>query len=157
MTQTCKKSCNICGSSSTVAPTKAPTSTSSCTDSSKSCAYWAGLNYCTEKYVDYMTQSCKKSCNICGSSSTVAPTKAPTSTSSCTDSSKSCAYWAGLNYCTETYVGYMTENCKKSCNICGSSCTDSETSCAYWAGLNYCTEKYVTYMTQSCKKSCNIC
>jgi len=78
-------------------------------------------------------------------------------TSLCTDSDEYCAYWAGLNYCTEKYVDYMTQSCKKSCNICGSSCTDSDEYCAYWAGLNYCTEKYVGHMTQNCKYSCNIC
>merc|ERR1711957_962864 len=39
-------------------------------------------------------------------------------TSSCTDSNQSCAYWANLNYCTEQYVAYMTQNCRQSCNIC---------------------------------------
>merc|ERR1719469_114082 len=64
--------------------------TSSCTDSNQSCTYWANLNYCTEQYVAYMTETCRQSCKIC--------------TSPCTNSNQSCAYWANLNYCTEQYV-----------------------------------------------------
>jgi len=41
----------------------------SCTDSHVSCAYWANLDYCTNRDVAYilayMTENCRQTCNIC--------------------------------------------------------------------------------------------
>lgn len=36
----------------------------------------------------------------------------------CADSKTSCSYWAGLGYCTHSYVSYMESNCASSCNMC---------------------------------------
>ena len=38
----------------------------------------------------------------------------------------SCILWAKKGYCTQTYQGYMSLNCRKSCGLCGSgeSCND---------------------------------
>ena len=53
-----------------------------------------------------MSQNCKEACGLCGGGS------------NCVDSNASCPYWAGRGFCTQTYVDYMRENSKKSCNVC---------------------------------------
>jgi len=44
---------------------KAAANKALCTDSNQHCAYWANLNYCTERYVPYMTVNCRQTCKIC--------------------------------------------------------------------------------------------
>ena len=36
-----------------------------CNDDNEYCPYWAGKGYCKHSYVEYMSITCKKSCNIC--------------------------------------------------------------------------------------------
>merc|ERR1711997_61882 len=77
---------------------------SSCEDAKTQCPYWAGKNYCNEKFVNYMKKNCKKSCGLCPK---------------CEDiNAQSCPTWAARNYCNEKYVSYMKKNCRKSCGLC---------------------------------------
>lgn len=69
----------------------------------------------------------------------------------CVDKQQECARWAKQGYCTKTYVSYMAENCKDSCQ------TESNVSCPFWKGKGYCTGKYEAYMTSHCKMSCDVC
>ena len=60
---------------------------------------------------------CQKTCNACDGP--VTTTTSSTTAGSCEDKNSSCGKWAGKGYCTTgTYTGYMTKNCKKSCNLC---------------------------------------
>ena len=51
----------------------------------------------------------------CTVSTTPSP---PTTPAPCENKQSSCDYWAGLGYCTETYVSYMNNNCAKACKFC---------------------------------------
>jgi len=70
----------------------------------------------------------------------------------------SCLYWAGtMNLCTSDYTFYA-DNCKQSCNKCGSlECVDKRSECPGWANEYCATAKWITYMTKNCAKSCNKC
>ena len=70
-----------------------------------------------------------------------------------------CDYWAGLGFCTQTYVAFMQENCRKACALCGggSNCADSNANCPFWASYGYCVHSYVSYMRENCRASCNVC
>merc|ERR1712105_177121 len=58
MTANCKKSCNLCGETTTAATTTTTTA-AACENNSRHCDYWAGRNYCTEKYVAYIQQTAR--------------------------------------------------------------------------------------------------
>lgn len=72
-----------------------------------------------------------------------------------------CNYWADQGFCTQTYVAFMQENCRKACGLCGggggSNCADGNANCPFWASYGYCAHSYVSYMRQNCKASCNFC
>jgi len=95
----------------------------------------------------------------------VVTTTASTTMSPCVDSNDNCAAWATMGYCQTVWVEFMTQNCKKSCNICAKPtgisskpCFDKERHCKWWSSQNFCTDqKYQEYMTQNCAKSCNKC
>ena len=75
-------------------------------------------------------------------------------------SDSSCDNWASLGYCTQTYVAWMTANCKKSCNLCEDACENTysnDANCETWANLGYCTQTYVAWMSANCEKACNTC
>ena len=71
-----------------------------------------------------------------------------------------CNDWASQEFCTQTYVTFMQDNCKKACGLCGgggSNCSDSNTKCPLWASYGYCAHSYVSYMRQNCRASCDVC
>ena len=82
--------------------------------------------------------------------------------SDCEDSNDNCAYWASVGEC-KANPNYMLENCKKSCNNCGSdkekedpNCVDENASCEAWATRGEC-EANPNYMLVNCRKSCKQC
>jgi len=95
----------------------------------------------------------------------------PQTSSNCQDGNGQCASWAATGECARN-PGYMSANCKKSCNTCPQSggsnpagqgstpqsngCRDDNNQCAAWATNGECTGN-PGYMTVSCKKSCNSC
>jgi len=150
-----------CSGEVTTAPTTAPTTASSCTNLNGNCDGWAARGYCTQKYVEYMTRECRKSCNLCTTTATTT-----TTASSCLNLNGNCDGWAARGYCTQKYVEYMTRECRKSCNLCTTTATTTTTAtpclnlngnCDGWAARGYCTKNYVEYMTRQCRKSCNLC
>jgi len=80
------------------------------------------------------------------------------STTGCSDKYTACPSWANANCTRGPWINWMAENCKKSCNKCGSTCTDNDTRCPYWANTKkYCTTGPITaWMASNCKKSCNM-
>ncbi|XP_057372024.1 hatching enzyme 1.2-like [Daphnia carinata] len=77
-------------------------------DDNEYCPYWAQAGECTNN-AGYMNVYCKKSCGI-GSSDCP----------SCKDDNEYCPSWAAAGYCSSdpTYLSYMYNNCRKSCEIC---------------------------------------
>ena len=142
---------------------------SKCMDTNANCKFFESIGGCNSAS---LKEQCQKTCNLCDGK-TSSTTTTTTTVESCGDNHSSCSKWAGMGYCTETYVGYMTENCKKSCNLCGGttsttstttettttadSCKDKNSSCGKWAKRGFCTGTYETYMNANCKKSCNVC
>jgi len=104
------------GCATTVGPSTKPTE-GPCVNARSSCDYWASLKYCTETYTSFMLKNCQKACGYCSGGSATT-TAAPTTAAPCEDKSQHCSYWKRLNYCTETYVGYMRANCAKTCGHC---------------------------------------
>ncbi|CAK8684129.1 unnamed protein product [Clavelina lepadiformis] len=191
----CAKTCGHCstGETMTTTPTTIMTTTSSsttttaattiyttpnsttvieeCSDQDWRCKTWATLNFCNEKYVEYMTMFCPESCSLCSSKATTAlsatttPTTMQTTPGACMDKHTNCKHWASFNFCNTKYVDYMTINCRESCGLCPSTdlqmslpekCTDEYTMCGFWAKNGYCTlEPFSRLMKEHCKKSCN--
>ena len=165
----CKGSCDLCVATTT-------SSSTSCTDKdAANCPGWANSGYCTsDKYGTWMSENCIKSCDFCSkisssSSSSSISSSSSSSSSTCADTAgkeEDCGTWKKFNYCTsDDYVGYMQENCRKTCNFCSSysssmsSCTDVNVSdCPGWADLGHCTGgQYRTWMSENCMKSCSVC
>ena len=46
---------------------------------------------------------------------------------SCIDNNANCPAYASSGYCTHSYVDYMQENCKESCNLCSTTGNTSTT------------------------------
>ena len=81
MTRECKKSCNICANPTVKKDLKLRLlvkiyffllqgiSSKPCFDKNRQigrCQWWTSQNFCTdEKYQEYMTENCAKSCNKC--------------------------------------------------------------------------------------------
>jgi len=76
--------------------------------------------------------------------------------SGCSDKKKVCTARKTKGYCTQgKFVGWMAQNCKKSCGKC---CHDLNSKCSSWAKSGNCTKnKYRVYMETNCKKSCRKC
>lgn len=86
----------------------------------------------------------------------------------CKDLHENCRSWKDAGYCSGQHEEYMTTNCKKSCDRCGTgpdpgpdptpSCEDDDSNCGYWANGGYCSDStYAEWMAENCKKSCNKC
>merc|ERR1712007_81662 len=92
----------------------------------------------------------------------------------CKDDQRDCGYWASIGECSRNR-GYMSENCKASCNSCSSSanpttptnptqptqptnlnCQDGQRDCGYWASIGECSRNQA-YMSANCKASCGSC
>ncbi len=81
-----------------------------CRDENRECKTWAGNGEC-ERNKDYMSVSCRNSCNLCGASAEVAEP-------ACKDANKEeCPYWATMGEC-ESNPGWMQEQCRRSCGLC---------------------------------------
>ncbi|XP_065062838.1 uncharacterized protein LOC135689516 [Rhopilema esculentum] len=84
------------------------------------------------------------------------PTEQPPVPTGCEDKEGNCRYWANSGYCTGKWKSYMSTNCRKSCNLCGSG--DKNRNCGAWAGAGYCrSSAYIDYMKKNCCKSCRHC
>merc|ERR1711963_802874 len=114
--QVLKMDCNTGGGTTTGGG--GGTGGGSCDDQNTNCGYWAGEGYCTSNAA-YMDENCKKSCNKCGTTTTTGGGTGG-GTGACDDQNTNCGYWAGEGYCTSN-AAYMDENCKKSCNKCGTT------------------------------------
>ena len=98
-----------------------------CSDGNKYCDYWAKTGEC-QKNPGYMTQACRKSCGLCGSSNFD-----PISTT-CRDKNQFCSAWTQQGYC-QTNPAYMDVNCCASCRggPTHSICRDQNPYCISWA------------------------
>jgi len=72
----------------------------------------------------------------------------------CKDKISTCKAYVDQNYCKTN--GWVQEQCKLSCGICGSNCKDtrSSSSCRYYKRNGYCN---TSWMKSDCKKTCNYC
>ena len=81
----------------------------------------------------------------------------------CEDKNGNCPSWRDAGYCQGAHQEYMSQNCRKSCGLCGDadstpSCDDEHMNCREWATEGYCTDSNnVEWMSKNCKKSCNRC
>merc|ERR1711962_679873 len=109
---------------------------------------------------------CKKSCDMCPTSTlasiTTTAATTPSSVIECVDSPEyesMCPKWAKTGHCT-TSSGFMKMFCQKSCDMCPTiECVDSpeyESKCPKWAKTGHCTTSS-GFMKMFCKKSCNMC
>ncbi|XP_064646669.1 zinc metalloproteinase nas-13-like [Lineus longissimus] len=114
-----------------------------------------------------------RQCSGTGEVVTTTPTRrtTPAPTNGCnTDRAASCATYKTRGYCCKNHqhYGYMSRNCKKTCNICNggagsctttTNCADKGQHCAYWSGQGYCrsSSSYADFMRTNCAKTCNHC
>jgi len=94
---------------STEVPTQVPKE-KDCVDKSSHCSAWSRDGYCLGTYEIYMKENCRKSCNLCPTT-----TPLPTTASDCVDKNYNCETWARNGYCAGSYRQYMELNCRKSC------------------------------------------
>jgi len=99
-----------------------------CVDLDVNCPSYASQDAC-KTHTQWMSQMCRMSCGLCGSTGggTLTPTPTPTPTKTtapapapCQDQNKFCNSWAQIGYCHGGYAAYMSANCKKSCGKCAS-------------------------------------
>lgn len=64
--------------------------------------------------------------------------------------SSQCPSWANAGYCSQSYVQFMADNCKKSCNLCGNS-----KMCEMKPGVIYVQDNIGTMSRQQCRQECN--
>jgi hypothetical protein len=147
------------------------------------CYIWANQGEC-ERNPLYMKQQCSKACNVCGS-----PTNTPdnnilwpwqwfpmfanmlpkewTALGGCKDVYEKikCQSWKERGDCV-TNQRWMKDNCKSTCNLCGSTVSRSEASCsnkhedsnkcAEWAKDGECSVNS-NWMHANCRRSCDMC
>merc|ERR1712154_699641 len=109
-------------------------SSGSCLDSNINCPQWASGGECT-KHPDYIPTLCKKSCGVCGGSSsggsshvtskpqTSAPAQ-PSNSGDCVDKNSYCPSWAASGEC-QNHPTYIPTLCPKSCKACTRSAPTS--------------------------------
>lgn len=95
----------------TTIPTKS-TTPMKCEDRNKHCESWAKGGYCNRN--TYVKTYCKQSCGFC-------ETAKPTTVSFCKDLRSACGPWGERGYCRGDFESFMSENCPKTCKICGNS------------------------------------
>ena len=81
-----------------------------CRDETAACAKWAAEGEC-ERNADYMSDSCRRSCKLCGADAKQVPLPA------CRDLNGECSYWATMGECDQN-PSFMLEQCAKSCGGC---------------------------------------
>jgi len=81
---------------------------SQCEDLNSNCPTWGSNGYCTGQFEQYMSATCKRTCNLCNGGTT------------CADEYSECPTWASYDFCTTgEYVNFMRSYCKASCQSCG--------------------------------------
>uniref|UniRef100_A0A914CGT3 ShKT domain-containing protein n=1 Tax=Acrobeloides nanus TaxID=290746 RepID=A0A914CGT3_9BILA len=84
-----------------------------CYDGNVNCPTWVKSGtYCTNTFygVDAIL-NCRKSCNLCSTSSS--------GSTSCTDSSSNCANWVRSGFCVLKFYSSIRTQCQASCGLCG--------------------------------------
>ncbi|XP_065067993.1 uncharacterized protein LOC135693432 isoform X3 [Rhopilema esculentum] len=195
MKRNCPRSCKFCepGVATqpplvTRPPVTAPFTTPDCMDTIHFCKWYKSKGYCKdERFVDYMTKNCPKTCEICKpdgpdagnlDSGVFAPGE-----DACMDTIHYCNFYVKKGYCSsppDDLVGdYMKRNCPFSCKFCKKGvatqpplvtrppvtvpfttpdCMDTIHFCNWYKMKGYCTDdRFMDYMTRNCPKTCEMC
>ena len=140
-----------------------------CLDLSADCEDWLRKGECARN-AQFMRAECGRSCGFClagqpkqtsGKPKHPATIKVKVQAAGsggggdvCADDHLECVAWALQGHC-DSNPTYMTDNCKRSCGLCG-SCVDNATSCAQWKANGEC-ETNAAYMRTNCAWSCGFC
>jgi len=164
-------------------PARRPGGDEPCTDSAKHCQQYKGQGHCDEgsELFPFMRDECPAACGFCGGEGS-APGSAPNGGGGeCSDAAEHCQHYRGQGYCDEDSrsFGFMQDNCKATCGLCGASpvqapvvgpgwapsrgdgdaCSDSDEECQYYKDEGYCVEggKYFGFMRNECAATCGFC
>ena len=132
MKDNCKKSCNKCTEDEDKEEVEEEEE-ETCVDDHTDCKAWYDGGYCeTGDSVTYMKDTCAMSCKLCCPGGLtrcsdricrhahMCPYENREEVEeTCVDEDVNCGYWSQLGYCTTgNFVGYLKDNCQKSCNRC---------------------------------------
>ena len=112
------------------------------------CEGWAEQHCDGEKFGDWMSENCARTCEVC------------TSGLPCKNHEDDCDKWKGWGLCNdEKWGGWMANNCPKACGVCKSRCKDKEATedCERWAEKHCDGERWGDWMKEKCAKTCGVC